>query len=347
MDNAIQQALNDHLPSHRRSTTGGWWAFNAVCCHHRGEGQDRKRRGGAIFAADGSVSYHCFNCQFKTSWRPGRGLSLRFRQLLQWLHMPQEQIDRLRLETLKYTQAYTAVTPSAARQFHSCNLPDETRTFEEWGMWINLQLGQTADLPDDLVDAVHYATERGIYSPQLAWCSQKSLRRRLIIPFTYNNKTVGYTARAIDSTVSPKYLTESQPGYVFNMDAQKHNRQFVILCEGPVDALIVDGIATLSNNINAEQTQLISSLQRNIIVVPDFDKHVTRQSKLAWPGGRMLDLAAQQGWAVSFPDWSSDCKDIAQAVNKYGKLFVLKNIIDTAQNSELKIKLMAKKYMKQ
>jgi hypothetical protein len=40
---------------------------------------------------------------------------------------------------------------------------------------------------------------------------------------------------------------------------------------------------------------------------------------------------------VAFPTWDSDVKDVADAVLKYGKLFVIVDAIKTAQRGEIKI----------
>ena len=54
-------------------------------------------------------------------------------------------------------------------------------------------------------------------------------KNRIVIPFYKDNKVVGFTARAIKPEVSPKYLSEKQPGYVFNLDNQTPDKKFVIV----------------------------------------------------------------------------------------------------------------------
>jgi DNA primase len=119
---------------------------------------------------------------------------------------------------------------------------------------------------------------------------------------------------------------------VFNTDAQTKDNKFVIVCEGPFDAMAVDGVAILSNNINDTQAEIIDRLGKRVIVVPDFDR----------AGQRMIQDAIEYDWEVSFPTWSETCKDVGEAVQRYGKLFVVKNILDNAQASKLKINLMRK-----
>jgi hypothetical protein len=74
---------------------------------------------------------------------------------------------------------------------------------------------------------------------------------------------VGYTARAINDA-KPKYISEQQPGYVFNLDRQHNNREFVIVCEGPFDAISIDGCALLGAEIKDSQNWLLKAIkQRN------------------------------------------------------------------------------------
>ena len=87
------------------------------------------------------------------------------------------------------------------------------------------------------------------------------------------------------------------------------------------------------NECNETQADIIESLGREVIVVADRDR----------AGARMINNAIEYGWSVSFPVWLETCKDVNEAVVKYGKLFVLKTILDSKQTSKLKIELMKKR----
>ena len=52
---------------------------------------------------------------------------------------------------------------------------------------------------------------------------------------------------------------------------------------------------------------------------------------------------SEYGWSVSYPVWHETCKDVNEAVVKYGKLFVLKAILAGKEISRLKIELKKKK----
>jgi DNA primase len=96
----------------------------------------------------------------------------------------------------------------------------------------------------------------------------------------------------------------------------------------------IDGVAVLNNECNETQADIIESLGREVIVVADADK----------AGQKLIDSAIKYGWAVSWPIWFDTCKDINEAVVKYGKLFALKAIIDGKETSKLKIELLKRKY---
>jgi len=164
------------------------------------------------------------------------------------------------------------------------------------------------------------------------WTPEGSYKKRLIVPFYYQGDIVGYTARKIGDG-SPKYITDSQPGYVFNLDSQNYYRRYCFVVEGPFDAISIDGVAVLRNDINDQQAMLINSLRRQVIVVPDSDK----------AGMELVNSALENEWGVAFPEWS-DVKDINEAVQKYGKIYVLKKIVSSIETNPVKIKIRAKTY---
>jgi hypothetical protein len=90
------------IPSKRKQTASGWISFNAPCCIHRGDTQDKRQRGGIKPSTDGSWSYHCFNCGYTASFVLGRNLTYKARKLLEWLNVPTEEIERINLESLKH-----------------------------------------------------------------------------------------------------------------------------------------------------------------------------------------------------------------------------------------------------
>jgi hypothetical protein len=187
-----------------------------------------------------------------------------------------------------------------------------------------------------MVNVFQYMLERNLRIDDIDyhWSPSLGYRDRLIIPFYYEGRVVGWTARAITPDKKPKYLTEVQPGYVFNLDEQRHTKVFAIVCEGQIDALHVEGCALGGSEISDQQAMLLNRLQKEIIVVPDRDK----------AGSKLVERAIELGYSVSMPPWADDINDIGDAVARYGRLYTLHSIAVHATDSPLKIRLAAKKW---
>jgi len=338
MSNIIQQTVIDAWQSGRtRVSPSGWISGNAVCCHHKGHKPDRRGRGGIIAGNDGSISYSCFNCNFSAHYKPGRALFYKMRKLLSWLGIDESTIRFLQLESirLKDSPDITHSEKELITNFESKELPDGAMSFNAWAEFYALK--GIDECPSEFLDAVSYVSDRAIDMTKynFYWTPERSknINNRVIVPFTYQGRNIGFSARGIPQWVKPKYFMDTQPGYVFNIDKQQSNWHTVIVCEGIFDALSIDGVAVMHNEVNELQADQIDELNRNVIVVPDWDTS----------GQKLVEQAIEYNWAVSFPIWNQTCKDINDAVCKYGKLFVLKTILDSAEHNSLKIKLLAKK----
>ena len=322
----IIEAVQAHLPPKRKATPSGWISFNAICCHHNGTNADRRQRGGVMFTE--GVSYHCFNCGFKSSWQPGRPITGKFKKLLQWLGVADEVIIKCTFEALRLKDE---IAPEHVLNlnpvFFDKAMPLGTKPLKEWLM----------DPPDALIPVLEYLISRGftIDDCDWHWTDESGFDDRLIVPFYYQNRLVGYTARLIRERKTVKYISEQQPGYVFNLDHQHTDRKFVIVTEGPLDAVCVDGVAVMSNEIGPVQKHLISRLQREVIVVPDRDA----------AGQKMIEQALEFGWSVSMPDWPDGVKDVNDATRLFGKLYALWSIVKAKESMPLKIQLRMKKWI--
>jgi len=126
---------------------------------------------------------------------------------------------------------------------------------------------------------------------------------------------------------------EVDSDYVFGIDRLIKDSEFVLVFEGPIDAMLMNGVAVLSNIVSAEQADIIDNLNKKVIVVPDMNH----------TGIPLINAAIEYGWGVSFPDWDEEIKDAGEAVQRYGKLFTLKSIISNVLTSKLKIELYKKK----
>jgi len=310
------------LPAKRKQTASGWISFNAPCCVHRGDTQDKRQRGGIKPSPDGSWSYHCFNCGYTASFFLGRNLTFKARRLLEWINVPQEEIERINLESLKHKsiEGLLGERQVMMQQLQSISFEDR-------------------DLPADthpLDDAARAYLQNRRIPLDYPFLYKTMPRPGVVIPFTYDNQVVGHTTRFLDDR-TPRYIQDIQPGYVFGTDLQKATWQSVIVVEGVFDALSINGLAVLHAEINDAQARLIRSLGREVVVVPDQDE----------AGMRLVDRAVELGWAVSMPEWPADVKDVNDAVIHWGRLATLLTIMQTRETSRIKIELRKKQLVKQ
>lgn len=348
MQNIIQEFVLSSIPGKKKQNSAGWISFNAVCCTHNGETPDTRGRAGIITSPDGKISYSCFNCKFKTGYIPGRTFTYKFRKLLVWLGIDNNEIKRLSIEAWRIKEL---IDPDQIAEkedeikFEARSLPSGALNFYAW-----VEFYELADKTYDtgLVDAVNYVSQRKIdlqkydfyWTPEV----ENKLSHRVIIPFIYKKEIIGYSARALNSGILPKYHSNHPAGFVFNLDNQKKDSKFVIVCEGPFDAMSIDAVSTQTNDISEQQADLIDELAREVIVVPDFDSHTNKNGRKVWPGENMINKAIEYGWSVSFPEWRFTCKDINDSIVKYGKLFTLYSILQGKESNPLKIALLTKKH---
>lgn len=319
------------LPPRMKSSPSGWTSFNAPCCGHRGHSPDTRKRGGIRFDGDGIV-YNCFNCKFSTGWQPGSPFGEKMKSLARWLGANEDDIKELVFESLKTESAeYKPELYQPKIEFTDKSLPEGALPLKEW---IDIK---DDEIEEKILQAVQYLLDRG-FNPldeNFYWSPASGYDNRIIIPFKYQKRIVGNTARKFTDG-KPKYLSDQHPHFVFNVDAQHEDQKYIFVCEGPFDALSIGGVALLTNEIADQQSRIINSLGGQIIVVPDQDR----------AGLMLFDRAAELGWSVAMPNWDNNVKDVAEAVQKYGKLFVIVDIIKTAQSGIIKIN-MAKKQMEQ
>jgi hypothetical protein len=337
MLDSIQQSVLQLLPARRKTGQNGWTSFNAPCCVHNGETADTRGRGG-IKTNAGQISYHCFNCGFTSSFIPGRHLTFKFRKLLAWLGADDLTIRRLVIDAVRLREL---VAPEDVPEvehaitYEARSLPEQARNVVELANFYSI--GDYNNVPPELLAAIEYVHRRSIQLEKynFYWTPEESynLHRRVIIPYYYQGELVGYTARAIADGIKPKYWSSHPADFVFNLDQQTPDRKFVVVCEGPFDAMSIDGVALSGSEISDTQIEQIDRLQREVVVVPDTDR----------AGRKLVDRAVEAGWTVSFPVWHETCKDINEAVVKHGKLFVLKCILAARENNRLKIELKKKK----
>jgi len=318
IDTVIEHAhrlLLDNLPVKTNRTPSGWITFNCPMC------TDRRQRAG-IIESGSKISFHCFNCGYSTGWSPYPHLSKKYKELASRLGADDKTIHQVQVELMVHDEELKGIEPENFTynytKFEIKELPEDVQTIES--------------LAEDHPLRV-YASDRGILGRYpLLHFSDMANRKRVIVPFTYNGDIVGWSGRHINppNKETPKYLMNTQPGYVFNIDAfANYERDLVIVVEGIFDAILIDGVSVMGNSITPEQAHLISLLNKRVIVCPDRDE----------AGKQLIDQAVALDWEVSFPNWAPDIKDAADAVSRYGRLATVQSIISSATANKTKIEV--------
>ena len=256
-------------------------------------------------------------------------MSLKARRLLSWMGVPDAEIDALNLESLRHRSIYGIIDDRqrmlnalAGIEFEEQELPplSELLTGEDRRRDYIRQRCVPDDYPVMIQD-----------HPERAWQHRPSV----IIPFTHDGRIVGHTQRFLDDR-KPKYISNSQPGYVFGTDLQHYDWTHAIVVEGIFDALCIGGLAVMHSTVSDEQAQLIRRLGKEITVVPDQDLS----------GMELVDRAMELGWAVSMPPWPSDIKDVNDSVMRYGRLATVLTIFENRETSRIKIEMRKKHLVK-
>ena len=200
------------LPPRAKGSPSGWTSFNAPCCQHRGHKSDTRKRAGVRFDGNGIV-YNCFNCKFTTGWQPGSPFGEKIKSLCRWLGASEDDIKDLIFESLKTEGAdYRPEQHQPTIEFEDKELPEGAMPLSEWA---NIG-GEEVDR--FLLPVFDYLVGRGFdpLDENFYWSPSPGYENRVIIPFLYENRVVGNTARKITEG-KPKYLSDQHPNFVFNL----------------------------------------------------------------------------------------------------------------------------------
>ena len=323
-----------------RPAPKNWMKRCCMLCHTRGHGKDTRNRFGIQFNID-SIAVNCFNCGFSASFTEGKDLSKSFKFFLKNIHIDEKFIEQIEFEIFKQRNHIIEV-----REGDTAKLIDPEEKFRNlFQKWKTVDLPKDSlpiqqwlenDLSDpDFLKVTEYLLGRKIFNlNEFYWSPIKehNLNQRLIIPYYYKRRIVGFTSRLCYDSIEkfpPKYYQQCPQDYVYNLDNQDGwSRKYVIVNEGVLDAWSVDGVSTLGE-IGQSKVDIINRLNKQIIVCPDRDKK----------GSDLVEVAIENDWAVSFPKWSPGIKDAAAASEKYGRLLTTHSIITSAVSGKDRIRL--------
>lgn len=343
----LWKAIVDAVSHFKKKRNGRWLNINCPMCVSRGETADKRRRCGIRNDAN-KIGIHCFNCDFKTRHSPGERMHKEMKKFLRNIGVNDDEIKKIAYKlgqiasVVSRNPEISGIILPSFMNFPEKALPEGARSLAEWA--------DDNCLDQDFLDVANYIYLRGndiadaidYYWTPINTPGEISLSRRVIIPFKYHGKIVGYTARAIDNA-SPKYAMYSPRNYLYNADLLNDpSREIIYLVEGVLDAVAINAVGTLGAKLNDVQISWLKSFGKKIVVVPDRDVS----------GSRLIDIAVSEGWAVAFPAlnasyasenwWEPDCKDSAEATRRYGRLYTMASIFKTMTDSRFEINVKRK-----
>jgi hypothetical protein len=338
--------LEDVIRSHiqlDRPNSKGWCNVLCKVCGDRGH----KGKRAAFNFSDQAVSYHCFNCGHVAVFDPKQNPEIdeRMIKVLHAFGVPDQDWKSIYLNELYVRNLKGNFQPGLKlinnvkiepaeiplpSHFYKLGPDDST---DKWTIIARdyLQTNRGVD-PDGY--PFYLSTGEGEKENQ-KWVG------RVIIPFYKNEKLIYYQGRSLVGSAVRKYLSPDFEktrvmGCFDNLFHDTDAPLYVV--EGWFDAYSIDGVAVLGNTMSEEHNAWLAKSPRPKVIIPDR----------YGDGARLAYQALKQNWAVSIPDCLSrgDCKDVNEAVVKYGKLYVLKDIVEhtaTGIMAETAIKLHCKK----
>lgn len=318
----LKTILTQHINLGKPNATG----FVSVVCRVCNDHAKKGKRAGFKFQGE-SVGYNCFNCGHTAGYDPGKHDD-----------MPRDMITVLSAFGISEVDW----SPVLFRSLEMRGIPTDANDIPTY-VDINPKEIQfphyfyplTDDKSDDFAQtAIDYLTER-----QVDWKSRpfqlvkkdthphnRLWYGRVIIPFYKDGKLVFFQGRDLTGLQQKKYLSPAvaRDNILSSYDEiERYSEEPLYITEGWFDAYHLNGIAIFSNKLTENQIKWLSKTNRQKVIIPDREGD-----------GQILAMQAiALGWSVSTPDIGS-CKDVNDAILKYGELYTKKTIVEKTTSTK-------------
>jgi hypothetical protein len=302
----LEAIIRQYVQLPNTPTQKGWYAVVCRVCN------DYKPRGAFLFTED-SVVYKCFNCNAKTTYFDDSGIITDDMMLtLQSFNIPESSINELILESLSKNKKHKKKNTVQTSIIKPIDMPAHFYKLEK----------ENTDIWSSVANE-YLSIERGLTLDDYTFylSTDKHWSGRLIIPYYFQGNLIYYQGRDLTDSKPTKYKNASIKDttlLLFGYDKVAiHDTTPLFIVEGFFDALQIGGIAILGNELTKEKIAYINRSNRTKVYVPD-----------TLGNGRNPAIeAVRAGWSISIPD-TPGCKDIGEAILKYGKLFVIRSLMD-------------------
>jgi hypothetical protein len=315
---SLEEVIRLHVRLGRKNAKG--WEE----CLHLGCDHGRKGNRAAFLFENGQTAFHCFNCGTKTVYDPDSHtkMPVKMAEVLGDFNVPEDEWQAVLLGSMAARDAGIKAGGTAKQQVitepKELELPPEFYLLSEadsddkWAMIATNYLEH-----ERAIDPSSYPF---MLSRQTKRPHMKKWRGRVIYPIYKGEKLIYYQGRDLTGRAVKKFESPSDPKdrviYGFDRLFQQTEVPLYIV-EGWFDAHVIDGIALLGNEITPAQISWLNKSQRRKVLIPDR----------FGDGKRIAEQALELGWEISTPE-IGNCKDVNEAVHKYGRMFVMKTIAD-------------------
>ena len=312
----LEDVIRQHIRLPGRTNARGFHSVLCKVCNDHGR---KGRRAGFKFEGD-AVGYNCFNCGHTAVFDPAENRSMpqKMQEVLTAFGLVESDwqpvLYHLMLDSPssgKRTDTRSSLEPKEL-QMVKCAVP-LTDDGNEWNSFAIEYLRNKRGV-DYTEYPFHIVNELTDHPDCKRWYG------RLIIPVYKDNKLVYYQGRDLSDTRPKKYLSPSvdRDNVMYGYDhifAQTDEPLYVT--EGWFDSYHIGGVAVFHHHMTQNQIKWLERSRRQKVIIPD-----------RWGDGyRLAEQAIRLGWSVSYPDIGS-CKDVNEAIMKYGKLYTFKTIRD-------------------
>jgi len=307
----MKNIIEKYIPLSASPNAKGWYSLKCKVCN------DYKVRAGFNFTDD-NVSYHCFNCNHKAFYFVNARVNDDFKKVLNAFNVPEDELLKLSFVSLSTNKPVFKKVVKNDNPLVEIELPKHFYKIIPDG----------SDKQSNI--AIEYLKSRGIINNYDFYLShgnstpdEKLWSKRLIIPYYREDKLIFFQGRTLNNG-NRRYVnaTVNNDGIILygyqNINTLSNDP--LIIVEGFFDAYHLNGVAIVGNNLTDKKIKVINESNRRKIYVPD-----------RFGNGKEPALKAiEAGWEVSVPD-CGNCKDLNEAIIKYGLLYVKKSLLDNSK----------------
>lgn len=305
----LETIIRQYVRLSQHPNSSGWFA-----CVHKGCDHGRKgNRAGFRFDGDGAI-FRCFNCNTTTGYNPQEHKSMpkRMAEVLADFGISENDYNQVIFDHLGKQTGRVVQEVKLELEPPEIQLPPNS-----------YKLGSKKNDTWSTIAEEYLEIDRQFdpHAYPFYLSEDKKWRTRLIIPIYKDKKLIYYIGRDLTNNKNTiKYLSAPVPKtnvlYGFEQ-LNVYSDSPLYVTEGFFDAFALNGVCVFGNELTKQQIQLLNMCPRPKVVVPDRFGN----------GKKLAQSALKCNWAISLPE-IGDCKDIDEAIRKYGRVFVLQSIVE-------------------